>query len=34
MKQKQENTDKFIESNTSSIKVLRLGPKKEEDREK
>lgn len=31
MKQKQENTDKFIESNTSSIKVLRIGPKKEED---
>ena len=34
MKQKQENTDKFIESNTSSIKVLPIGPKKEEDREK
>ena len=34
MKQKQENTDNFIESNTSSIKVLRIGPKKEEDREK
>jgi hypothetical protein len=34
MKQKQENTDKFIESNTSSIKVLRIGPKKEENKEK
>jgi len=30
MKQKQENTDKFIESNTSSIKVVRVGPEKEE----
>lgn len=34
MKQKQENTDKFIESNVSAIKVIHISPKKEEDKDK